>query len=187
MVRRRRVNVPSCRAKLGPVPDDLAFEVHALAARLDRAAARLLRSERDVTYRRFLVLYMVGELGVDSQRALAQRLDVSEPSVSRMTAVLKGAGWLTVTPARGARRHELALTPAGRAVMEDCQALLSERLDAVVARSGVPAGAYVDHTRRLSRALDEAERSAAAARHGRAAVADASTSARGASGAAGRR
>jgi len=64
------------------------------SACLDWAADRLPQEHFGVSYRRFFVLFAVEELGSVSQRALAQRLDVSEPSVSRMVGVLQAEGLL---------------------------------------------------------------------------------------------
>jgi hypothetical protein len=41
---------------------NLSFNLHVLTARLDRAADRILRAERNVSYSRFLALTLVGEL-----------------------------------------------------------------------------------------------------------------------------
>lgn len=138
------------------MPSDLSFELHALTARMDRAADRTLRKEFGVSYRRFLVLFMVGELGAGTQRALAERLEISEPSMSRMTGVLADAGLLDVDadPAGGHRRR-LRLSADGQKVMEQCRNRLAARFAEVVERSGVPAAAYARHTRRLLDALDD--------------------------------
>jgi DNA-binding MarR family transcriptional regulator len=134
----------------------LAFELHALVARLDRSADRLLRAEMGLSYRRFLALFMVDQLGATTQRALAQRLDVSEPSVSRMTTLLARAGLLDVAPASdGGNRRRLALTSTGKQLVDECRDLLAERLADVVARSGIPADDYLVHTRRLSALLND--------------------------------
>lgn len=45
-----------------------------------------------------MVLVTVGELGVSTQRALADSLAVTEPSMSRMAAGLAETGMLTVVP-----------------------------------------------------------------------------------------
>jgi len=134
----------------------LAFELHALVSRLDRAADRLLQAEMGIAYRRFLVLFMVDELGATTQRALARRLDVSDPSVSRMTGLLAEAGLLEVAAApEGGHRRRLALTPDGKQLVDRCRDLLSRRLGEVVERSGVPAEEYLAHTQRLSALLDD--------------------------------
>ena len=136
---------------------ELAYEVHALTARLDRAADRLLQERFGISYRRFLVLYMVGDLGVATQRALAEQLDVSEPSVSRMIGVLRDAGLLRADsrPGDGNRRH-VALTDDGRELLTKAGRHLTQRLAEVVERSGIPRRAFIGHARRLSAALDEA-------------------------------
>ncbi len=144
------------------MPGDLSFELHALTARLDRAADRILRAEHDVSFRRFLTLLIVGNLGSTTQRALAEALGVSEPSVSRMTGVLAEAGLLDARPdPAGGNRRRLTLTPAGKQLVAQCRDLLEHRFAYLVQRSGVPYLDYSRHTRLLTAALDAAEREAA--------------------------
>jgi DNA-binding MarR family transcriptional regulator len=137
------------------MPEDLSFHLHALVARLDRSADRILRDELGVSYRRFLVLFMVRELGATTQRALADKLDVSEPSVSRMTSVLDEAGLLVAAsdPAGGNRRR-LRLTPAGDQLVDRSSRLLADRFATLLEISDIPAAAYAKHTKRLLAALD---------------------------------
>ena len=133
---------------------ELIFDLHALVGRLDRAADQILRTELGVSYRRFMPLFMVRELRATTQRALAERLDVSEPSVSRMTAVLREAGLLVVEPdPEGGNRHRLRLTPAGDQLVETAKRLLAGRFEELVERSGIPAAAYGRHTRTLLEGL----------------------------------
>lgn len=138
--------------------EDLSYQLHVLTARMDRAADRILRVEQQVSYRRFLALLLVGKLEVTTQRALAEALGVSEPSVSRMTSVLSEAGLLDATtdPAGGNRR-QLTLTPAGEELVERCRAVLEHRFADLVQRSGVPYRDYAEHTGALIRALDAVE------------------------------
>jgi DNA-binding MarR family transcriptional regulator len=134
---------------------DLSRSLHALTARLDRAADGILRAEAGLSYARFLALFMVGAHGADTQRVLAERLGVSEPSVSRMTRVLDEAGLLeTTADPRGGNRHKLRLTAAGHRLVEVWGGELEERLAALVEASGVPYLTYRDHTKRLLDALD---------------------------------
>ena len=70
----------------------LSLDLHTLTARLDRAADRILRAEQDLSYRRLLVLFMVDMMGTPTQRALAERLGVTEPSVSRMAGAPAAGG-----------------------------------------------------------------------------------------------
>jgi DNA-binding MarR family transcriptional regulator len=137
------------------VPSSLTYDLHVLTARLDRAADRILRSELGVPYRRFLALLLVGE-GAPTQRALAERLGVTEPSTSRMVGVLADEGLLEVgfDPAGGNRRR-LALTPEGREQVAACGRVLEGRFADLVARSGVPYTQYAEQTRRLIAALDD--------------------------------
>lgn len=138
----------------------LTFDLHVLTARMDRAADRLLRAELGVPYRRFLALLLVGE-GAPTQRVLAERLGVTEPSTSRMVGVLAEEGLLDagLDPGGGNRRR-LALTPAGKEQVEACGRVLDGRFAALVARSGVPYEQYAEQTRRLVAALAESDPSA---------------------------
>lgn len=135
---------------------DLSFDLHVLTARLDRAADRILQAEHGVSYRRFLTLLTVGDLGTATQRALAERLGVSEPSASRMTGVLAEAGLLEAPadPAGGNRR-QVTLTPAGKRLVKDCLELLEHRFADLVERSGISYDDYARHTRLLIEALNE--------------------------------
>lgn len=136
----------------------LSFNLHVLTARLDRAADRILRTEHGVSYNRFLALMLVGELGASTQRTLAARLGVTEPSVSRMTGILAGDGLLDVQPdPAGGRSRRLSLTDKGRLLVTTVQEGLEERLAAVVVDSGVPYDEYARHTARLLSAFEGTE------------------------------
>lgn len=134
---------------------NLSFDLHRLTARMDRAADRILGEAMRLSYRRFLALLLVQELGSPTQRALADALEVSEPSVSRMTAVLVGEGYLDVgVPAEGGNRRQLTLTPAGKQAVTSAGDLLEARFAELVTRSHVPYAAYSRYTRALLDTLD---------------------------------
>jgi DNA-binding MarR family transcriptional regulator len=135
---------------------DLSRHLHAVTTRLDRAADAFLRAEAGISYSRFLTLVMVGAYDVDTQRALAERLGTTEPSVSRMTAVLKEAGYLRATadPA-GGNRNRLALTPDGARLVDRWGGVLEDRLAVLVERAGVPYQTYRDHTKQLLDAVGD--------------------------------
>lgn len=139
------------------VSRDLSFDLHAVTRRLDRAADRILLADHEVSLRRFLTLWHVGELGSSTQRDLAAALGVSEPSVSRMTGALAQTGLLEAPadPAGGNRR-QLSLTPAGKQLVEQCRDTLENRFADLVERSGVPYAEYARYTKLLSAALDAA-------------------------------
>lgn len=136
---------------------NLGLELHTLVSRLERAGDRILRSEHGLSYRRFMVLVTVGELGLSTQRALADGLAVTEPSVSRMVAALAETGLLTVVadPAGGNRR-QINLTDAGRALVARAGTDLIQRLTELVESSGVPFDTYLAYTQRLNAALEVA-------------------------------
>ncbi|GAA2222574.1 MarR family winged helix-turn-helix transcriptional regulator [Micromonospora olivasterospora] len=135
-------------------PNNLGLELHTLVSRLERAGDRILRADHGMSYRRFMVLVTVGELEACTQRALADSLAVTEPSISRMIAALAGTGLLTVTPdPAGGNRRRIALTDAGRELVERAGTELIGRLTELVESSGVPFDTYLAYTRRLNAAL----------------------------------
>jgi DNA-binding MarR family transcriptional regulator len=138
----------------------LTFDLHVLTSRLDRSADRMLRAQHGLPYRRFLALLLVGE-GAPTQRVLAERLGITEPSTSRMVAVLAEAGLLEVGPdPGGGNRRRLALTTAGKEQVEACLSSLEGSFASLVEHSGVPYAEYAEHTRRLIAALDRTDREA---------------------------
>lgn len=135
-------------------PQNLGLELHTLVSRLERAGDRILQAGHNVSYRRFMVLVMVGELGLSTQRALADSLAVTEPSMSRMVAALADTGLLTVVPdPAGGNRRQIELTDAGRQLVERAGTDLIRRLTELVRSSGVPFETYLEHTRRLNAVL----------------------------------
>lgn len=129
---------------------DLSFDLHALTARLDRSADRILRAEYNLSYRRFLALLLVDELDSPTQRTLAERLGVTEPSVSRMTTVLTESRLIQAEadPAGGNRRR-LTMTPEGKQLVEQCRDLLERRFAELVDRSGISYPEFAHQTRQL--------------------------------------
>jgi DNA-binding MarR family transcriptional regulator len=137
------------------VAQGLSFNLHVLTARLDRAADRMLRAEYGITYSRFLALSLIGELGVSTQRALADALGVTEPSISRMVGVLAAEGLLDPPGRSGGRR--LNLSARGTELVASVQDVLEDRFAALVAESGVPYDEYAAHTAQLLAALTRHE------------------------------
>ena len=124
---------------------DLSRSLHAVTALADRAADRILRQDHGLSYRRFLALYAVTELGTPTQRQLAERLGLTEPSVSRMVQVLEKAGLVAVSTESGGNRRRLALTRQGAALVKRAGSDLEDRFAGVLERSrgelrGVPRG-----------------------------------------------
>ncbi len=137
---------------------NLGVDLHVLTARLDRAADRILRAEHNISYSRFVTLTLVGTLGFSTQRALAEGLGVTEPSVSRMTGVLAAEGLLDVQPdPAGGHRRRLSLTDEGRQLVDSVQTGFEERLAALAAHSGVPYEQYAEQTSRLLETFERLE------------------------------
>jgi DNA-binding MarR family transcriptional regulator len=143
------------------VDRNLSRKLHTLTARLDKGADAILRAEAGVSYSRFLALYLVGLEGADTQRALATRLGVTEPSVSRMVRVLAADGWLqSSSDPAGGNRNQLRLTSTGEQLVTRWGMELESRLAALVEAAGVPYRSFLTHTERLLAALDARPRAA---------------------------
>lgn len=137
---------------------DLGRSLHAVTARLDRSADAFLRAEAGLSYRRFLALFMVGSGGAETQRVLAERLGVTEPSVSRMVRVLAEQGLLeTTNDPGGGNRHRLGLTATGEELVRRWGGELERRLAALVDASDVSYETYLHHSKRLLDQLDETD------------------------------
>jgi DNA-binding MarR family transcriptional regulator len=132
--------------------DSLSFNLHALTARLDRAADRIAREREGLSYARFMILFWIGELGPSTQREIASRLGITEPSVSRMIAVLADLRLLRRDPAKGNRRA-LVLTAEGLGVVQRLRAHLEAELKRLLTASGVRFDRYARDTRILVEAL----------------------------------
>jgi DNA-binding MarR family transcriptional regulator len=134
---------------------DLGRALHALTARLDREADRILREQEGISYSRFLLLWAVGELEGPTQRALAEWLGLTEPSVSRMTALLVSEGLLVAQDdPGGGNRHRLVLTGPGERVVVRCGSLLEAKVDALVAAAGLSYDSFRRDTASLLAALE---------------------------------
>jgi DNA-binding MarR family transcriptional regulator len=141
------------------MPSRLSFNLHVLTARLDRAADRILRAEHGVSYSRFLALTLVGVLGVSTQRALAEGLGVTEPSVSRMVGALVVEGLLEARPSpAGGRARQLSLTSTGQQLVAGGLHVIEDRFAELVKLSDVPYEQYNAYTERLLATLDGVER-----------------------------
>jgi DNA-binding MarR family transcriptional regulator len=114
-----------------------------------------------VSYSRFLALTLVEELGASTQRALAECLGVTEPSVSRTTGLLAADGLLSVIPdPAGGNRRRLTLTDAGRRLVVPIREQFEEKLSALVAFSGVSYDEYAASTSQLLAAVEAMEKKA---------------------------
>jgi DNA-binding MarR family transcriptional regulator len=90
-----------------------------------------------------------------SQRDVAQWLGQSEPSTSRMVAVLAEQGLLQISRVDGTgNRRCLRLTSSGAELVGLCGRLLDGRFEALVQRSGASYESLQRHTRRLLRELE---------------------------------
>ncbi|MHB8632955.1 MAG: MarR family winged helix-turn-helix transcriptional regulator [Thermoplasmatota archaeon] len=93
-----------------------------------RAEARL-RKPGDLSMPQFRFLHMLRTKPEDSLSAIAEDLGVSPPALSRMVDGLVERGLVERTTASGDRRRvELALTPAGDALMREVRAGIVEGL-----------------------------------------------------------
>jgi DNA-binding MarR family transcriptional regulator len=114
-------------------PDDAAEALVAVAPLVSRWIERLLAGhDPPLTVAQYLALRAIQREGV-SGGDLARRAGVSGPAVSQLLAALDDAGLLERRPVEGdRRRHALALSPSGKRAFRAAEALLTERLAAML-------------------------------------------------------
>ncbi|MGV8883186.1 MAG: MarR family winged helix-turn-helix transcriptional regulator [Rhodoglobus sp.] len=101
------------------IVNSTAFKLHQATSLLDRAADQYLRSEHGIRYAPFLVLLMARVMGVSSQRAISDALDVSRASITQRVAQLTEAGLLAVEPdPRDSRANLVCLTAVGSTLVD---------------------------------------------------------------------
>lgn len=97
----------------------------------ERVGERIFTERTGVGRALYLVLRTIaaaGDDGAQSQQQIADRLSLTKGTVSRHVATAVGHGWLDVVPSPVSRReHALALTPAGRELLERGRTLQAER------------------------------------------------------------
>jgi DNA-binding MarR family transcriptional regulator len=97
---------------------------------------------------------MAGAWEADTQRALAARLGVTEPSLSRMICALVASGLLEAAgDPGGGNRRLLRLTEAGTELVARRGSELEQRLAALVGECGLSYQTYAENTQRLVAAL----------------------------------
>lgn len=93
-------------------------------ASVRRAARRLTRlydeALRPVGLRltQFSILNVVSRTGTPDMSELADALDMERTTLTRNLRPMLAAGWLAVRPGRDRRRRRVAITDAGRAMLE---------------------------------------------------------------------
>lgn len=143
---------------MDPYAGEPAHQLHALVSRLDRRADQRLREHGDLTYQRFLALLTarrLAEAGPVTQRALADRLGMTEAGASRLVGSLREAGWLDVRhePGTGNRRS-LALTTAGSDQVDHALKLLEGSFAALLDAAGVTTEELTGPVGRLLAVMD---------------------------------
>ena len=140
------------RAPPLPLEESLGFQVRDLNRLMQRALAGRL-AEAGVAPGAWYVLRVLWEEDGLTQRALAARIGIQEPTMVIALRGMEEAGWVTRDRSEEDRRKvHVRLTPAGRALREP---LLPEAR-AVIARA--PAGLAAGETEALLALLRRARR-----------------------------
>jgi len=135
-----------------------AYALHALVAKLDRAADQILRDQLGISYSRHLTLLTLQRLGSATQRELSAELGVSEPSISRSVPLLTAEGLLTATTvAGGGNRRRVELTAKGTALVDEAADLLESSFALLLDAAGVRATDVLGVTTPLLAALTEGD------------------------------
>jgi DNA-binding MarR family transcriptional regulator len=100
-----------------------------------RISARAVESRLGISAAQLFVLHQLAEADAESIEELARRTLTHQSSVSVVVTRLAARGLVTRRTARDdARRSEIALTAAGRAMLRNAPEILQERLLRALAR-----------------------------------------------------
>lgn len=114
------------------IVESAAFKLHRATALVDRVADRYLQGHHGIRYSGFLVLLTVGALGQQTQRQIADALDVSRASITQRLARLLNDGLVTsgLHP-DDARANTISLSEKGAALLERAWQGLESHQDGV--------------------------------------------------------
>lgn len=140
-------------------PFDLAaflpYRLAVVAQRVSRAFAQRYRDEFGLSVAEWRVLAHLAQSGNVSVREVFARVELDKPRVSRAAARLEAAGYVSKQPdPRDGRLVALALSPAGRALMDRLMPMaqaFDAELDAIL---GPDARRFRDMLARLGSDLD---------------------------------
>ena len=143
--------------KISEQPDIVespVFKLHRATALVDRVADRYLQEHHGIRYSAFLVLLTVGTLGQQTQREIADKLDVSRASITQRLGRLLDDDLVTARPhPDDARANTISLSLKGAALLERAWHGLETHQD------GVDAGVDVKVlVQQLDRIIDNALR-----------------------------
>lgn len=130
------------------IVESAAFKLHRATALLDRVADRYLQEHHGIRYSGFLVLLSVGTVGRQTQRQIADRLDVSRASITQRLGRLREDGLVTSGPhPDDARANTISLSKKGAALLKRAWQGLETHQDGVDA--GVDEEALVQQLDRI--------------------------------------
>lgn len=134
----------------------LAYALHQLVFSMDRGADKLLKEEFGISYQRAYFLFMLQQLGMVSQQALAKALGYSAASVSTMVAELVKTGYVVVQPdPEHGRKRLISLSPHGDEHVRKGSRLLDTKLSETIARAGINEQEYLKLTLALYETLTQ--------------------------------
>ena len=110
----------------------LTAHLHELVLAMDRVADHLLSTRFGIDHNLFVFLNPLLDGALDVTR-MAERLNLTKAAVSKRVPRLEGEGWLeTSTDPGHGRRVLVSLTPKGRDLIVEANALLAERFAAIM-------------------------------------------------------
>lgn len=114
------------------IVESAVFKLHRATALVDRVADRYLQEHHGIRYSGFLVLLTVGTVGQQTQRQIADRLDVSRASITQRLGRLLDDGLVTARPhPDDARANTVSLSRKGTALLERAWQGLESHQDGV--------------------------------------------------------
>jgi DNA-binding MarR family transcriptional regulator len=123
--------------------DGLATRLHLVVWMMDRKADDFLKREYGFSLSWGRLLIMLETSSPLTQHDLAQRLNHSDPAISRQLERMSDSGLVTVTVDPGHRRKRLVdLTTHGRALVAEANRTLEGLFRADLTRAGIDIGSF---------------------------------------------
>jgi len=130
------------------------FLLHEIVGRLDRFARKHVLDTRGISYSEFLVALAVREMAQPTHGEVGDFLDMSKSLVSQMVAGLVAKGLVVQRrDAQNRRQVRLALTAAGRRVLEKIYQELAHNASNLFDVLGASRPQFMESLRRLREAL----------------------------------
>lgn len=106
--------------------NSVGYLLHELAFLIDSHSDQVLRERLGIGYSQFKILMVLEPQNGTTQRAIAESLSQSEPSISRQVKILKDKGLVDANPSKSNKKErQISLTFQGEHMLERASYVLN--------------------------------------------------------------